>query len=140
MQLQVYLNFDGNCEEALKFYCEVLGGSHTIIQRYGDAPMDTPDEFKQRVLHAQFQAGDVFFMAADAMPGDPAKPGNITLSLDLKDADQQTKIFEALADGGKVTMPLEETFWKARFGMVIDRFGIPWMLNHNLPGHKAYAG
>ena len=137
MHLTPYLTFDATCEEALRFYAKHLGGEFQIMQRFGEAPGEIPEVLKDRVLHAQFRSGDMYFMASDAMPGDDVKPGNITLSLDLKDADQQTRIFNAFADGGQVPMPLEETFWGARFGMVIDRFGIPWMLNHNLPGHKS---
>ncbi len=140
MQLTPYLTFDATCEEALRFYAKHLGGEFRIIQRFGDAPGEIPEVLKDRVLHAQFRSGGMYFMASDAMPGDDVKAGNITLSLDLKNADQQTRIFNAFADGGKVTMPLEATFWKARFGMVIDRFGIPWMLNHNLTGLNDHAG
>jgi PhnB protein len=136
MRLQVYLTFDGTCEEALRFYAKHLDGKFEIIQRFGDAPGEIPAVLKDRVLHAQFKADGISFMASDAMPGDVVKAGNITLSLDVESARRQTRIFEALSDGGQVTMPLEETFWKARFGMVVDRYGIPWMLNHNLSGHK----
>ena len=132
MHLTPYLTFNGTCEEALRFYARHLGGNFQIIQRFGEAPGDIPEVPKDRVLHAQFQCDGFSFMASDAMPGDDVQAGNITLSLDIESADRQTRIFEALADSGQITLALEETFWGARFGMVTDKYGIPWMLNHSI--------
>lgn len=131
--LNVYLGFAGNCEEALHFYASCLGGEIEFLQRYGDSPLEVPDEHKQRIMHARLRAGQFFFMASDSMPGQPVQPGNtVQLSLDLDNAAEQTAIFNKLSDGGKVTMPLEDTFWGAHFGMLIDKYGIHWMLNRNL--------
>src|SRR3989304_3496986 len=92
--------------------------------------MQVEDRVKNPILHADFKAEDVHLMASDGMPGFVAEPGNmVTLSVDLSDVNEQARLFTALASGGTVTMPLDTTFWGARFGMVTDRFGINWMLN-----------
>jgi PhnB protein len=130
-QLNVYLNFPGTCRDALNFYREALGGEITSLQTFGESPVEVTDDNRDRVMHAEFRAGDIYFMASDSLPehGD-VRPGSaITLSVNLSDEAEQTAIFERLSNGGQVTMPLEDTFWGARFGMLVDRFGIPWMLN-----------
>ena len=128
--LNPYLNFAGNCREAINFYKETFKGEILSMQTYAEANMQVEDRFKNNILHADFKAEDVHLMASDGMPGFMAEPGNmVTLSVDLSDMNEQDRLFNALAAGGTVTMPLDTTFWGARFGMVIDRFGINWMLN-----------
>lgn len=128
--LSPYLNFPGNCEEAMNFYVEAIGGKIEFLQRFGESPMDVPEEAKQKIMHASFRADNMFFMASDCMPNDPINFGNsVTLCLSLSDEDEQTRVFENLSAGGKVTMPLNNTFWGARFGMLTDKFGINWMLS-----------
>lgn len=133
-QFNVYLTFPGNCEEALKFYETALGGEITAINRFGDSPVEAAEADKNRVIHAEFKADGIYFMASDSMPGQPINSGDmVTLSINLTDGTEQERIFNALAEGGKVTMALQETFWKAVFGMVTDKYGIHWMLNRELP-------
>ena len=129
-QLGIYLTFPGNCEEALNFYKESLGGKIESLQRFGETPQKVSDDYKKKVIHAQFKAEGVEFMASDSMDGKPVTNGsNVSLSIDLNDEKEQGKVFEKLSVGGLVSMPLQETFWGARFGMVTDKFGINWMLN-----------
>jgi len=132
-QLNVYLAFPGTCEEALNFYKTCLDGEIVSISRFGESPVETPEAYKQKIMHAEFKADGIFFMASDGMPGQPVPPGDmVSLSINLTDAQEQETIFNRLAEGGKVTMPLETTFWGAVFGMVTDKFGIHWMLNREV--------
>lgn len=128
--LNVYLTFAGNCKDALALYKESLGGEILSLQTFGDSPVSVADEHKNNVMHAEFKAGDMYFMASDSMPEQPLIAGNnVTLSISLNDNGVQDTIFAKLSDGGTVTMPLQDTFWGARFGMLTDKFGINWMLN-----------
>ena len=127
-----YLNFDGNGTEALKFYCRALDGKILFQQSFGDSPMggQTPTELKDRLMHATVQCEAGTFMASDGPPGHELKTGNnLNLSLQYDSAEKADKAFNALAEGGKVLMPLQETFWAARFGMLIDKYGFNWMVN-----------
>jgi PhnB protein len=130
--LNPYLNFDGNAAEASELYQSALGAKVEHMQRFGDLP-DSKPESKDRVLHAQLALGGQSIMISDTQPGMPFSPGNnmhITIHFDnVKELDQK---FEALSAGGKVTMPPNDTFWGARFGMLVDAFGINWMFNCDL--------
>ena len=129
-----YLTFTGNCREAFEFYKECVKGEITSIQTFEEAKMEVDDSFKHRIIHAEFRAEGVHFMASDGMQGFVANPGNnISLDIDLTDEKEQARIFEALAKGGAVTMPLQTTFWGAKYGMLTDRYGIQWMLNCSKP-------
>lgn len=125
--LDVYLMFSGNCEEALNFYKHALNGEILSIQRFGDAPMEVPENEKNHILHSEFRAEGVYFMASDGAEhtGDQSK---IALTVTFTDLAEQETAFQRLADGGQVTMPLDDTFWGDRFGMLTDRYGIRWML------------
>jgi len=130
MELKPYVFFYGRCEEALNFYKKVLGGDYQL-QRIKDTPMadQMPSESQNRVMHASFSAPGVSFFASDGRDSKAINPdeGNVSLALATKD-DEGERIFNALADGGKVTMPLEDAFWGGRFGTVHDRFGSEWMV------------
>lgn len=126
--LNAYLTLDGKCEQALKFWADVLGAS-LDIKRMGDGPMECPPEHKNRVMHGVLKTGDLVLMASDCMPGQaPTMSGAISLCLNFSDKAEQTRVWERLIEGGQITMPLEEQFW-GRFGMLKDRFGVDWMLN-----------
>ncbi|MFN0013388.1 MAG: VOC family protein [Saprospiraceae bacterium] len=132
-QLNVYLTFPGNCEEALNFYKTCMGGEIASINRLGDSPMEVAEADKNRIMHAEFKADGIYFMASDSMPGQPIRSGDmVTLSINFTDAAQQDQIYNALAEGGNVTMALQETFWGAMFGMLTDKYGIHWMFNREL--------
>jgi PhnB protein len=127
-----YLNFDGNCAEAMKYYAGIFG-TEPEIQRFSDAPIPAPPGTEDRVMHASFRVGDTTLMASDTMPGMPfAQGSNVHLSVAFADRDEQTRIFEALADGGSVDMPLADQFF-GRFGMLTDRFGVKWMVIRQTP-------
>ncbi|HVZ45472.1 MAG TPA: VOC family protein [Ramlibacter sp.] len=134
MQIETYLFFGGNCEEALKFYEQVFAGKTLALHRYGGSPMDDADlpaGWKDKVMHATFESEGARFMASDTMPG-TATAGytGFSMSVNLpKEKDKGERIFNALGQGGHVTMPFSPTFWGAHFGMVTDRFGVPWMVN-----------
>ena len=131
MKLVPYLNFAGNAEEALDFYKEVLGGEILMITRYGDSPMLSDEDWKQKLMHSRLQFGDGnMIMISDTMKGNLVSThGNIQLSLGLKEEEKTKTIFDKLAKGGKVTMPLAKQFWGDTFGMLQDKFGVSWMLN-----------
>jgi PhnB protein len=131
-----YLNFDGNGAEALQFYSKALDGKITFQQTFGESPMadQTPEDYKNRLMHASFECGAGSFMASDMPPGMDTKAGNnITLSLHYDSPEDAEKYFAALAEGGKVVMPLQETFWALRFGMLVDKYGFNWMANVHKP-------
>ena len=133
MQLVAYLLFDGNAEEAFDFYARSLGGKVTRLSRFGEAPpeMPMPPEMRDKVMHIRLEVGDAVLMASDAMssmgPYEPIKSCSVAIQLDAP--AEAERIFHALAEGGTVQMPIGETFWSARFGMLVDRYGVPWMVN-----------
>lgn len=127
-----YLTFNGNAAEALAFYAKAFDGAILFQQSFGDSPMETAEDWKDKVMHASFQAGELTFMVSDIMKGQNVIPGsNTSLSMNFKDVASIDKVFAALSDGANITMPLQDTFWGARFGMLVDKFGINWMFNHD---------
>jgi PhnB protein len=130
MKLYPYLNFNGKCEEALNFYKEAFDGEITQLGRYGDSPMESPEEIKDKIIHGRLQFGDVLIMASDAMNQDGINSGDaISLSIECDNNEQLEKVFSKMSEGGKITMPLQEQFWGAKFGMLTDKFGFHWMFN-----------
>jgi PhnB protein len=131
MQLNSYLFFKGQCEEAFKFYEQCLGGKiEAMLPHEGSPAADhVPAEWRSKILHARMVVGDQVLMASDAPPGHFHTPQGFSVNIGVSDAKQAERIFHALAEEGKVTMPIAETFWATRFGMLVDRFGIPWMVN-----------
>jgi len=130
----VHLTFGGNCEEAINFYKNCFGGEILAKSTYGESPMPTSDDFKSKIMHIEFKFDNVLVMAADGMPGfSPNISNNIALTIDFTDAREEETVFNKLANGGKVTMPLQDTFWNAKFGMITDKYGISWMLNYSKP-------
>ena len=126
-----YLNFDGNCGDAMKFYAKALGGE-LQMQTYKDAGMETAPGGENRVLHARLEGGSpaAIIMASDAPPDQPTKFGtNLWLTVDCSDTAEQDRMFKAFSVGGQVVMPLADQFWGARFGMIKDKFGVGWMFN-----------
>lgn len=128
--LNPYLNFSGKCREALEFYKECFKGEIETLSTFAEAPGNTDEKSKDNVMHSEFRAEGIFFMATDGMPGREAVTGdNIFLTIQFTDEQEQARIFDTLSQGGKVTQPLEDTFWGSRFGMLVDRYGINWMLD-----------
>ncbi len=133
MKLVPYIHFAGDAEEALNFYKEALGGEIVSMQRYGDAPMPCDEDYKQKIMHARLSFDGNLVMMSDVFKGHQLNKGeHIQLSVDIDDEENLEKVFSRMAEGGTVTMQLENTFWGARFGMLKDRFGVLWMFNHEL--------
>ncbi|MEO6070452.1 MAG: VOC family protein [Chitinophagaceae bacterium] len=133
MKMNPYINFAGTAEEALNLYKEVFGGEIQELGRFGES-MEVSDDYKQKILHAKFVFGNNLLMVSDSMQGQPVQEGgNIHLSIDLDDEKKMEEIFQKLSEGGKITMPLQDTFWGARFGMLVDKYGVGWMFNHDKP-------
>lgn len=131
MQLNPYLHFAGECETAFKFYEQCFGGKIEAMIPYAGTPADqhVPTEWRNKLMHARLAVSDQVLMGTDAPPDRYKRPQGFSVTLSLKKPAEAERIFGALAEGGAVGMPLQETFWAVRFGMLVDRFGIPWMAN-----------
>lgn len=131
--VQPYLFFEGNCEEALEFYKSAIGAQVDMVMRYSESPAPPPPDvvpegFGDKVMHASFHVGGSMIMASDGC-GDVGTFGGFFLSLALATEAEADRYFDALAEGGQVVMPLGETFWSPKFGMLKDKFGVGWMIN-----------
>ena len=131
MQMNPYLFFNGQCEAAFKFYAQCLGGKIEAMLRHEGTPAEkeVPSEWRDKILHASLVFGDNVLMASDAPPGHFDKPQGFSVSLSVSEPAQAERLFNALAQNGTITMPIAQTFWSVRFGMLVDQFGIPWMIN-----------
>ena len=131
MTLNTHLNFNGNCAEAIKFYETHLGAKTVFTLTYAASPMadQFPAEFGDKIMHATMEIGGVSVMMADSPPPNYERPAGFCVALSFADPAETDRVFAALAENGNVTMPMQQTFWALRFGMLIDRFGIPWMVN-----------
>jgi PhnB protein len=131
MQVNPYLTFNGDCEAAFKFYQKCLGGKIEAMITHAGTPAEehVPAEWRDKIMHARLVVEGAVLMASDAPPDRYQQPRGISVSLQLKDPDKAESIFHALAEGGTVQMPIEQTFWAAKFGMLKDQYGIPWMIN-----------
>ena len=131
-QLNAYLGFDGNCAEAMAYYAEVLGGKIEFMMTNGQSPMaaQMPPESANRVMHARLVIDGQVLMAGDCPVGAPYGGINgVCMTLSYEDNAEAERIFGVLAEGGKITMPFQPTFWAERFGMLVDRFGLAWIIN-----------
>ena len=131
MDLVTYLGFDGQCEAAFKHYEQALRGKILMMMRMADAPTGTPlpADAANRIMHARLQVGDRLLMGGDTPSQHFSKPQGFCANIMVDDTAEAERIFRALGEGGNVTMPIAETFWARRFGMLTDKFGIPWMVN-----------
>jgi len=135
MKLNPYLNFPGTCEEAMNAYAKVLGGEIVAMLAYGDMPGDypIPDEMRKKIAHARILIGDQVIMASDSGP-DRFKPmQGVSVTLNIPEPAEAERVFKTLIEGGTTIMPLEETFWAHKFGVLVDRFGTQWMVNCEKP-------
>ncbi len=136
MELNTYLIFNGNCEAAFKFYEKCFGGKINAMLKNAGSPAaeHVPADWQDKILHAHMNIGDSVLMASDAPPERSAgRPQGFSVNISLKYAAEGERIFNALSEGGKVNMPFQQTFWAYRFGMVVDQFGTPWMINCEQP-------
>ena len=135
MQLSPYLPFNGDCETAFKFYEKCLGGRIEALLPHAGTPAESqvPPEWKNKIMHARLVAEGAVLMGCDAPPQHYKKPQGFSVTLQVKEPEKAERIFSALSERGTITMPMQKTFWSARFGMLVDQFGIPWMINCELP-------
>ena len=131
MTLNTYLTFSGQAEEAFKFYAQCLKGQIVAMFKHADTPAaaQVPPNWQDKVMHAALKAGDSVLMGSDCPPDHFKAPQGFSVSLQVEDPAEAERIFAALSEGGKIGMPIQQTFWAVRFGMTVDRFGIPWMIN-----------
>jgi PhnB protein len=132
MQVSPYVSFNGQCEAAFKCYEACLGARLGAIFRYAGSPMadQVPPDWQDKVMHGSVTIGELVLMGGDVAPDRYEAPKGFSLSIQITDTSEAERIFHELSrDGGGITMPLERTFWAARFGMLVDRFGIPWLIN-----------
>ena len=134
MQIVPYLSFNGQCEEAFRFYGKCLGGK-VEIRTFSDSPMakELSPEWHGRVMHAQLVTGDALLMGSDGPPDQPEEMKGVHVALMIRNAVEAERVFNTLAEGGAVRMPLAETFWALRFGILVDKFGTAWMINSLRP-------
>lgn len=135
MKINPYLNFNGNCAEAMRFYADTLGGKDLQIMHFRDSPMagQVAENEKDLVAHARFTVGDVMIMGSDAAGARYNKPQGYAINIGVDTPEEAERVFAALSKGGNVGMAMTETFWAKRFGMVTDRFGTHWMVNCEKP-------
>jgi PhnB protein len=131
MRVTPYLSFQGKCAEAFKLYERVLNGKVMFSMTYGESPMadKTPPEQRNNIMHTTLQIGDDLIHGADAPGTFYSKPAGLCVSISTKDYAEGERIFKQLSEGGQVQMPLQKTFWSPGFGMLVDRYSIPWMVN-----------
>ena len=132
MKVQAYISFGGRCEEALEFYKKSIGVEVTGLMRWKESPdaaMKGPPGYEEKVMNAAFRIGETQMMADDGMGEAPAQFKGMTLAIEVADDAEAKRVFTALGEGGNVKMPLAKTFWTSSFGMLIDKFGVPWMVN-----------
>jgi PhnB protein len=145
MPIQPYLFFNGRCEEAIGFYQRALGAQVEMLMRFKDSPDPpppgaVPPGHEDKVMHASLRIGDSVLMASDGCAEEAARFDGFALSLTPADAAQARGLFDALADGGEVRMALAPTFWSPCFGMLVDRFGVSWMVNVIADGEAPASG
>jgi PhnB protein len=129
-QCSAYLNFNGNCREALEFYAKAAGGEIIAMQTFGEAPGDfpVPDDFKKQIIHGRIKFGNTLLMGSDSPPERHSKPAGFGISLAVDTPEEAERAFANLSDGATIDMPMGETFFANRFGMLKDRYGVMWMV------------
>lgn len=135
MTISPYLFFKGNCAEAMKFYEQATGGKIDMMMPHAGTPMENevPADWKNKVMHASMKLGDTWLMASDAPPDFQSEFGGFSVAVEVKTPEEAERMYKALSEGGRITMPMEETFWAYRFGMFVDKFGVPWIIGASKP-------
>ncbi|WP_160108132.1 VOC family protein [Pseudomonas izuensis] len=132
MKINPYLIFNGDCKDAFTFYAESLKGQIEAMLTFGETPAGDhmPKDLQNLIIHTRLAVGDQAIMGSDTTPDRPTEEMNgCSISLNVDSIAEAERVFSALSAGGNVQMPLESTFWAARFGMLVDRFGVSWMVN-----------
>ena len=139
MQITINLSFKGDCEAAFRLYEQCLGGRMGPIFRYGGTPLgaDVPPGWSDKVMHASLSLSGLALMGADVAPERYEEPKGFSLSIQIDSASDAERMFADLAREGRIVMPLEKTFWAERFGALVDRFGVPWLINCEQPAAPA---
>ena len=135
MKMNPYLTFGGDCEAAFKFYEKTLGGTIEAMFTHEDTPMadEVPADWRKKIMHASLKVGGGLLMGSDAPAPSRDALAGFSVSLQIEDPAEAERVFQALAANGTVKMPIQETFWALRFGMLVDQFGVPWMVNCDRP-------
>ena len=132
MKVQAYITFDGRCEETLEFYKKSIGAEITSLMRWKESPdndMKGPPGYEEKIMNASFRIGETELIADDGMGNEAlAELKEMTMVIEVADDAEAKRVFMALGEGGNVTMPLAKTFWSSSFGMLTDKFGVPWMV------------
>jgi PhnB protein len=131
MRISCHIHFEGQCEEAFRTYQNVLGGRLETLLRFGDSPLGSqaPPEWQSRILHATLLLGEYELLGSDVFPGQSGRKQGYSVTISLADLENAKSIFNALAEGGSILMPLQPTFWAEAFGVVTDKFGVSWEVN-----------
>ena len=131
MQVSTHLTFAGNCQEAFTFYAHCLGGELPVMLTYGDSPAasEVPDDWRDKIVHATLTVGNTRLNGADVLPSQHQQPQGFFVLLQVDRVADARRIFDALAENGVVRMPIQKTFWSPAFGVVVDRFGVPWEIS-----------
>ncbi|RIL06798.1 MAG: VOC family protein [Proteobacteria bacterium] len=136
MKINPYLEFNGHCEAAFRFYEKCLGGKIEMMMKFSETPAEAPvpDDWKDKIMHAALclGTGDLL-MGSDSPPEYQQQPQGFSVSIAIDEPDEAERVFAALAENATIKMPMQETFWAIRFGMLVDQFGIPWMVNCGRP-------
>ena len=135
MKIATYLSFPGTCEEAFDLYAKTLGARVTFKQTFAGSPMadQAPPGWGNKIMHESITVGDFTLMGSDAPPDRYQVPQGTYVSLGVDKPEEGQRIFDALSQGGQVQMPYQKTYWASGFGMFVDRFGTPWMVNCEQP-------
>lgn len=135
MRLNPHLQFDGQCESAFRFYEQCLNGRIVVMMTYRESPSgeQMQEEWRNKILHTTLAVGNYLLQGADVPPGNYQKPQGFSVMLNIEDVTEAERIFDSLSHNGTVQMPLQETFWANRFGMLTDQFGTPWTVNCGKP-------
>lgn len=135
LSINPYLNFAGNCREAFELYAKVLEAPVSFLITMGESPMadEVPKEMHDQICHISLQRDGLTLMGSDCLPDQYEAPQGTTINIGVETVEKAESVFAQLSEGGEITMPLEETFWAERFGMCVDRFGVPWMVNCDKP-------
>jgi PhnB protein len=134
LRMNPYLVMNGNAREAVDFYKKALGATVEGVMTFGEGPSDPnhpmPEEAKNRIMHAHLKVGETDLMLSDTFPGQPHQSGNqVNITIVTDDADQAKRFFDALAEGGQVKMPFQQTFWSPGYGALADKFGVEWQVS-----------
>ena len=135
MKINPYLTFNGKCEEAFKFYEKCFGGTIVAMFPHGEVPTSeqVPEDWHTKIMHAQLMVGDNAILGSDNPPQHFSEPQGFYVSVSIDTPEEADRVFHILAENGNVRMPIMETFWALRFGMLVDQFGTPWMINCHKP-------